>query len=411
MLTFSVRGDGASQLSEGHKWATFPSGALAWRISEEDFIKPIDWITNLKLRASYGLTGNYAIAAYATALYGTYANFKTESGEINYPGLEPDTRPTPDLKWEKNKMLDIGLDFGFLDGRIYGSVDWYDSRSFDLLYLKTLPYTTGFNRAWDNVGDTRNRGLEISLSGIAVKKKDLELGATLTYYRNKEELVRLQDPEMKEDINNGLFVGYPVNGVFYDYKQVGIWQQEEAGLAALYGQKPGEVKVADLDGNGKIDGNDRMILGTNRPDWVGGLQINGRWKDLDFSVDCYGEFGALARDTYSTDFWSSEMGRWNTVKVDYWTPENPTNCNPRPVAGQSVKYLSAVGYHKNNYVNIRNITVGYTLPKTLFNDKSVVKKLRVYATANDPVHYSKFINSGGISWWEAFYIFGVNLQF
>ena len=413
MVTFSMRGDGASQLSPGHKWATFPSGAIAWRISEEDFIKPIDWITNLKLRASYGLTGNYSIAAYATtgSLYGTYANFKTESGEINYPGLEPDTRPTPNLKWEKNKMLDIGLDFGFLDGRIYGSVDWYDSKSYDLLYLKTLPYTTGFNRAWDNVGDTRNRGLEVSVTGVAIKKKDFELGVTLTYYRNKEELVRLQDPKMKEDINNGLFVGYPVSGVFYDYKQVGIWQQDEASLAALYGQKPGEVKVADLDGNGKIDGNDRTIIGTNRPDWVGGLQVNGQWKDLDFSVDCYGEFGAYARDSYSTDFWASEMGRWNTVKLDYWTPENPSNVHPRPVAGQSIKYLGATGYHKNNYVNFRNITIGYTLPKAWMNNNKVVKKARIYATANDPFRYSKFQNSGGISWWESFYIFGVNLQF
>lgn len=173
IFTASFREDGASQLSQGHKWATFPSGAIAWRASEEEFIKSLGWITNLKLRASYGLTGNYAIAAYATTgnLYGTYANFKTESGEIHYPGLEPDTRPTPNLEWEKNKMLDIGLDFGFLDGLIYGSVDWYDSKSYDLLYLKTLPYTTGFNRAWDNVGDTRNRGIEASLSGTIIKKK------------------------------------------------------------------------------------------------------------------------------------------------------------------------------------------------------------------------------------------------
>lgn len=413
MFTFSMRGDGASQLSPGHKWATFPSGAVAWRISEEEFIKPISWITNLKLRASYGLTGNYSIAAYATtgSLYGAYANFKTESGEIHYPGLEPDTRPTPDLKWEKNKMLDIGLDFGFLDGRIYGAIDWYDSKSYDLLYLKTLPYTTGFNRAWDNVGDTRNRGLEVSLTGVAIKKKDFELGVTLSYYRNKEELVRLQDPKMKEDINNGLFVGYPVSGVFYDYKQIGIWQSDEAKLAALYGQKPGEVKVADLDGNGKIDGNDRMIVGTNRPDWVGGLQVNGQWKDLDFSVDCYGEFGAWVKDDYSTGFWASEMGRWNTVKIDYWTPENPSNRHPRPVSGQSIKYLGATGYYQNNYVSFRNVTVGYTLPAVWMKKNQVVKKARFYATANDPFRYSKYSNKGGITWWESFYVFGVNLQF
>ncbi|WP_300904616.1 SusC/RagA family TonB-linked outer membrane protein [uncultured Alistipes sp.] len=409
IVTASFREDGASQLSKGHKWAFFPSVAAAWRISEEAFLKDVEWLTNLKLRATYGMTGNYSIAPYATAgtLYGTYANFN--GGELHRPGLEPSTRPTPDLKWERNKMLDIGLDFGFLRGRIHGTVEYYDSKSYDLLYLKVLPYTSGFNRAWSNVGDTRNRGWEVSLQTVPVETKDFHLGVNLSYYRNKEELVRLQDPTMKEDINNGLFVGYPVNGVHYNYKQLGIWQQDEAELAALYGQKPGEVKVADLDGNGKIDGNDRMILGTTRPDWVGGLQINGNWKNLDFSVDVYGEFGALAYDSRSTSGWASELGRWNTYKIDYWTPENPSNRHPRPTEGQSIRYLDATGYYKNSYVNIRNITVGYTLPRKWMG--RVVKKTRFYVTMNMPWRYSRFQSDGGITWWESFYIFGANVQF
>lgn len=411
MFNLSVRGDGASQLSPGHKWALFPSGAVAWRISEEEFVKSISWITNLKLRASYGLTGNYAISAYATAgsLYGVYTTFKKDSEEVYYPGLEPATRPTPDLEWEKNKMLDIGLDFAFLDSRVYGTFDWYDSKTYDLLYLKKLPYTSGFNKAWDNVGNTRNRGYEVTLSGVAVQRSDFKLNVTLSYYRNKEELVSLQDPNLKEDVNNGFFVGYPVSGVHYDYKQVGIWQQNETDVAALYGQKPGEVKVADLDGNGKIDGNDRTILGTNRPDWVGGLQISGEWKNLDFSIDCYGEFGAMAFDNWSTDKWAHEMGRWNTTKINYWTPENPSNRHPRPVAGQSLKYLNATGYYNNDAISIRNITVGYTLPKTWLN--STIQKCRLYVTANNPYRYSQFQNEGGLSWWESFYMFGVNVQF
>lgn len=410
MASFSVRADGASQLSSGHKWAVFPSGALAWRISQEKFMKQYSWLTNLKLRASYGLTGNYAIAAYATAgsLYGVYANFKNDSGEVHYPGLEPTTRPTPNLEWEKNKMLDIGVDFGFWDGRIYGTFDWYDSKSFNLLYLKTLPYTSGFNQAWDNVGDTRNRGYELTVSGVPIRKKDFNLNVTFSFYKNKEELVSLQDPNMKEDINNGLFVGYPVNGVFYDYKQVGIWQTNEADVAALYGQKPGEVKVADLNGNGKVDADDRTILGTNRPDWVGGLQIGGQWKNLDFSVDLYGEFGAMAFDNWSTDKWAYEMGRWNTTKIDYWTPENPVNRHPRPVAGQSIKNLNATGYYDNDNIAIRNVTVGYTLPKQWLHKN--IKKIRVYVTANNPYRYSQLQHNGGISWWESFYLFGVNIQ-
>lgn len=409
IVTASFREDGASQLSPGHKWAFFPSGAIAWRISEEPFLKDVEWISNLKLRASYGMTGNYSIAAYATAgtLHGKYANFN--GGELHRPGLEPETRPTPDLEWERNKMLDIGLDFGFLKGRIHGTIDYYDSKSYDLLYLKVLPYTSGFNRAWTNIGDTRNRGWEVSLSTVPVETKDFHLGVNLSYYRNKEELIRLQDPKMKEDINNGLFVGYPFNGVHYNYKQVGIWQENEADLAAIYGQKPGEVKVADLDGNGKIDGNDRTILGTTRPDWVGGLQINAEWKNIDFSVDVYGEFGSLAHDGRSTSEWANQLGRWNTYKIDYWTPEKPSDRHPRPVEGQSIKYLDATGYYKNSYVNIRNITLGYTLPRAWMG--RVVKKTRFYVTMNTPWRYSQFQNTGGISWWESFYIFGANVQF
>lgn len=411
IVTASFREDGASQLSAGNKWAFFPSGAVAWRISEESFVEDnADWISDLKLRASYGMTGNYSIAAYATlgTLFGSYANFG-HGGETHLPGLEPETRPTPDLGWERNKMLDIGLDFGFFDGRLSGTFEWYDSRSYDLLYVKVLPYTTGFNRAWTNIGDTRNRGWELSLSGVPVSTKDFSLNLSASLYHNKEELLRLQDPDMKQDLNNNLFVGYPVNGVHYNYKQVGVWQEDEADLAAIYGQKPGEVKVADLDGNGVIDGDDRTILGTTRPDFVASLSVSGQWKNLDFSVDFYGEFGALAYDSRSTSGWATELGRWNTYKIDYWTPENPSNRHPRPVEGQSIRYLDATGYYDNDYVNIRNITVGYTLPEKWMG--KVVKKTRFYITMNDPWGYSQFRDQGAISWWESYYMFGVNLQF
>lgn len=151
-------------------------------------------------------------------------------------------------------MLDIGLDFGFLKGRIPRHDRLLRFEELRLLSSQGAALYFGLQPGVTNIGDTRNRGWEVSLSTVPVETKDFHLGVNLSYYRNKEELIRLQDPKMKEDINNGLFVGYPVNGVHYNYKQVGIWQENEADLAAIYGQKPGEVKVADLDGNGKIDG-------------------------------------------------------------------------------------------------------------------------------------------------------------
>ena len=411
IATVSVREDGASQLSTGNKWATFPSAAVAWRIVDEGFIRNnAPWISDLKLRASYGMTGNYSIKAYSTlgSLYSTYVNFG-HGGTTHKPGLEPSTRPTPDLGWEKNKMLDIGLDFGFLDNRIYGTLEYYDSKSFDLLYLTKLPYTTGYNKAWANVGDTRNRGFEFTLSTVPVQTRDAFLNVSLSLFRNVEELVRLQDPDLKVDLGNSLFVGYPVTGVYYDYKQVGIWQEDEADLAALYGQEPGEVKVADLDGNGVIDGNDKTILGVYRPDLVASLSLNGNWKNIDFSIDLYGEFGGMAYDSYQTGKWSTGLGKHNTYNVDYWTPENPSNRHPRPVEGQTIKYMSSTGYYDNSYINIRNITVGYTFPEKWMGN--VLKSARVYFTTNNPWGWSQFRQQGGMRSWEAFYFLGLNLKF
>lgn len=410
MATVTFREDGASQLSKGNRWYFFPSFALAWRVSEEKFIKEIPFITNLKLRANYGITGNHSIDPYATlgTLYATYLTMYNNNGEIHYTGMEPEIRPTPNLKWERTKMLNLGLDFGFLNGRIYGSVDYYNSKTDDLLNLKKLPYTSGFDRAWDNIGKTQNKGLEISLSTIPVETKDFRLGVNLSYYRNKEEITEIYGG-LDKDIQNSFWVGYPVNGVFYDVKQLGIWQENEANIAAIYGQKPGEVKIKDVDGNGKIDGEDRMILGTNRPDWTGVIQITANYKDFDFSMDCYGEFGALAHDSYSTSTWASQLGRWNTVKVNYWTPENPNNKHPRPVAGQEIKYIGATGYHKNDYFAIRSMTLGYTLPKHLMG--SVLKRTRFYFTINEPYRYMKFKNDGGLTYNESYYLLGVNLQF
>ena len=156
----------------------------------------------------------------------------------------------------------------------------------------------------------------------------------------------------------------------------------ETDVAVIYGQKPGEVIVVDRDGNGKIDGEDRMILGTKRPDWVGSLQITASWKNFDFAMDCYGEFGAWGHDSYSTGTWAGQLGRWNTVKLDYWTPERPNNKHPRPVTGQTIKYINSVGYHKNDYFMIRNVTLGYTLPEKIMG--KIIKKARIFGTVPPP---------------------------
>lgn len=411
LATITVREDGASQLSKENRWDCFPSIALAWRATEEKFLKNVDWLSNLKLRASYGITGNHAISPYATLgqLNNAYLTFNTGQGEVNYIGMEPGIRPTPDLKWEKTRMLNVGLDIAFLDNRIWGTFDYYKSTTSDLLNQKKLPYTSGFDTAWSNVGKTSNEGYEVALNTVPVETKDWRWTLNLTYYRNKEKLLELYDSRLDKDIYNGWWIGYPLNGVSYDFKQVGIWQENERDLAAIYNQKPGEVKVKDINGDGKIDANDKVILGTSRPKWMGSLSTTLSYKNFDLSMDCYAEIGALAHDGYSTGNWAAAAKNGsNTIKINYWTPENPSNRYPRPVAGENIQYISSIGYHKNDFLDIRNITVGYTFDKKIF--AGALDRLRVYVSVNNPYRFWSYKQDGGVTFSEKFYVFGLNFQ-
>lgn len=411
MATVSVRQDGASQLAQGNKWDAFPSLALAWRVSEEAFMKDIDFISSLKLRGSYGVTGNHAISAYATlgSVFPQFVSFMGQGGEVAYPTMEPSISPAPGLKWEKTKQYNVGIDFALLNNRISGSFDYYDSKTHDLLNQRKLPYTSGFNVAWENIGKTRNRGYELSLFTQPILTKELEWNLDYNFYRNKEQLIELYDPKLTQDIQNGWWLGYPVNGVYYDYEFAGIWQTNEADVAAIYGQKPGEVKVVDQDGDKKIDDKDRKILGTSRPDYSMSLSSTLKWKQFDFSFDIYSEFGALTRDGISTDQWGGDVGRYNVPVVDYWTPENPSNTNPRPIVGENMKYLGTIGYHSNTHISFRYITLGYTFnKKQLFNTMS---KLRLYCTVNEPFRYWEYRREGGLTHHEMVVNFGLNVNF
>lgn len=411
LATVSLRQDGASQLAKGNKWDAFPSLALAWRVSEESFMKNIDFLSSLKLRGSYGVTGNHAISAYATlgSVFPQFVSFMGQGGEVAYPTMEPEVAPAPGLRWEKTKQYNIGVDFSVLDNRISGSFDYYDSKTHDLLNQRKLPYTSGFSVAWENIGKTRNKGYELSLFTVPVRTKAVEWSLDYNFYRNKEELIELYDPNLTQDIQNGWWLGYPVNGVQYDYEFAGIWQTEEADVAAMYGQKPGEVKVIDQNGDKKIDDKDRKILGTNRPDFSMSLSSTLKWNQFDFSFDIYSEFGALTRDGISTDQWGSDIGRYNVPVVNYWTPENPSNTNPRPIVGEGMKYLGTIGYHPNNHISFRYITLGYTFnKKQLFN---TVSRLRLYCTVNEPFRYWEYKRQGGLSNREMVVNFGLNINF
>jgi TonB-linked SusC/RagA family outer membrane protein len=410
LLTATARYDGASPLSPTDRWELFPSIAGAWRIIEEPFMQRLRFLSDCKLRASYGLSGNSAISAYATqgSLTSRYVIFAGSNGDVPYAANEPNQQAVPDLKWEKTLMLNIGLDFGLFGERINGSINYYLSKTSDLLFQRKLPYTTGFNNVWDNIGKTRNEGYELTLNARAIDTRDLKWNVSLSFYRNKEQLVELYDPRLTRDIQNGWFIGHPVSGITYDYDALGIWQTKEASIAAIYGRTPGEIRIRDLNGDGKIDGNDREIVGTERPDLQSSLITNLTWKQLDIAMDIYSEIGANATDSWTGSTFGASVGRFNIPVIDYWTPTNPTNNAPQPRVGSSIAYLSAIGRHTNNYIRLRNCTLGYTLSKKVLPG---INRCRVFVAATNPWQWWSFLDEGGLSARTVIFNGGVNLSF
>lgn len=258
MLTASLRYDGSSRLAEGHKWVAFPSVALAWRISDEAFIKDnLSSISNLKLRFGYGKTGNSAVSPYETI--GKITSSRYTWGNTGVIGYAPSSLSNKALTWETTGQYNIGLDFGLFNGRISGSVEWYKQNTYDLLMPRALPEVSGFGSITENVGETENTGFEFTLETVNFQNKNFNWTTSLQFATNKEKIVKLASG-LQEDIANMWFVGHPVD-TYYDYvntKYVWGYSKEDMEEMAKFNAnghsyKPGDLRFVDLDGNYKIN--------------------------------------------------------------------------------------------------------------------------------------------------------------
>lgn len=376
----TARTDGASQLSEGNKWAFFPSISGAWRLIEEDFMADSETFTNLKLRASYGVAGNAAVDPYSTqSLLNRIPFGFNEEPAIGYAFAS--TIGNADLGWEISKTYNLGIDFGLLRNRISGSIDVYDTRTDDLLLDRLLPATSGVRRITENVGATRNRGVEVSLNTTPVQRGIVEWKVGVNWFTNKEEILELATGS--DDVGNGWFIGEPTQA-FYDYEKDGIWQTGQEAEAAEYGQEPGEIRVVDQNNDGQIDSNnDRVILGSTRPDWSGNLTSDLTVGNFDLNVQLFTRMGQMMNYEFYDIYDPSGLG--NSHNHDYWTPENPTNAYPRPNAGRqqgSTQYYNSVLYEDASFLKLRNVTLGYSLPKSVLESLGI-SRLRVYATGRN----------------------------
>lgn len=387
LLTASMRWDGASQLAEGHKWASFPSVALAWRVNQERFLKDVDWLSNLKLRLGWGITGNAAIAAYATkgAIQGAYYQWGSETPDLGYVPSDPSARnpnrmANSALSWEKTTQVNLGIDFGFVGSRINGSLDIYKTTTNDLLLPMTIPSLTGYTSTYANVGKTTGWGIDLQVNAIPVKTRDFEWSSTLTWSMDRSSIEELANGKT-EDVNMRWFVGEEI-GVYYDYVYDGIWKTSEAEQAAKYGRKPGQIRVKDLNDDDKIDGNnDRRIVGKVRPDWSGGWTNTFSYRNLELSVFLYSRWG------FTVPAGSATLdGRFMMRKLDYWiagTNEDAEYYSPGSTGEAADTYAGSMNYQDGSFVKVRNISLGYRFTPRQLKPLGL-GSCKVYVQANNP---------------------------
>jgi len=415
-LTLTGRADGSSKLAEGHKWAFFPSAAIAWRVSDEEFLSNARTLSNLKVRLSYGVVGNDAVDPYSTQA--AIAQTLYDWGGNAALGFAPGAIANRSLGWERSREINLGLDFGFFKNRVSGSVDIYNRKTEDLILSRALPQHTGFESITANVGSTSNKGVEVALGTVNILTDNFSWKTNFTFSRNRNKIVELYG-DNQDDVGNKWFIGQPIQ-VHYAEVFDGIWQLDEAEEAAVYDAEPGQVKVKDLNGDQKITDLDRTIIGSPLPKWIGGITNMFSYKGLDFSFMLYSRQGSMVYSPFHHSNFAREWnGRYNKLNVNYWTETNPSNEWPAPnnTGGREREELKA--YVDASFVRVQNITLGYTFSANILN-RLKMSGLRLYVTANNPLIFTDYAgfdpewseqNTFNMGVSSAVYLFGANISF
>ena len=392
LLTLTTRIDGSSRLAPGRKYSTFPSVALAWRaVDRSTFGNGFGPLDNVKIRGSYGRTGNTSVDPYQTEGHLTRSIYSW--GNTGAVGYRPGELPNPDLRWETTAQYDAGLDFSLFRNKLSGTIDGYLAKTTDLLMQRKLPPNTGYTQITQNIGSTKNRGLEVALSHLTLDGwHGVRWSNDATFSMARNEIVSLTYGK-RDDPGNQWFIGQPIDGgnnnVWYDYKFLGIWQTEDSVQAAVYGEKPGMVRVEDVNGDGKINTLDLQILGNTYPKWTGSYSTRVDWKIFDAEAQVITRQGFMVQNTFRTSN-STLAGRYNGIKVDYWTPTNPSNTDPRPNKNQeSPVYGDTRAYEDGSFTRIRNITLGVTVPARFVRHLGT-ETVRIYGTAQNPFTFTRF---------------------
>ena len=429
LLAASLRADGSSVLAKGHKWGYFPSVAVAWRVSDENFMESTrDWLDNLKLRASWGSTGNAGISAYQTLpMVNADNQIYYEFGSGVTTGRIPTTLGNENLTWETTTSYNFGVDFGFWGNRIYGSADFYINKTKDLLYAQSLLLSSVYSHVLSNIGKTKGHGFEIQIGGVPVRTKNFNWDTTLSVSTAKDEIVELSNG-LEKNINGrtGQIVGQPLN-IYYYYEADGCWgvgefETYKADWEASHPGKTldfpeansttGDVKIVDRNDDGKITDDDKRVYDRS-PKCILGWNNTLTYKDFSLSFLVYARLGGWMEYGLYQQF---RYDNANWADLDYWTPENQGARFPTPGLTKQNTYAASTFYEKSSYIKIKDITLSYNLPKTWIS-KIGMSNLRVYGSMKNFFTFSSVDNydperDGDISFpLTKQLVFGVNIEF
>jgi TonB-linked SusC/RagA family outer membrane protein len=406
LFNASIRRDGSSRFGRNRRYGVFPSASVAWRLTEEPFMKSIGAISDLKLRASYGLSGNNAFQN----SNGTPNNYPATGtlGRENYVfgnalsnGLAASTIANDNLTWEKSRQTDIGLELGLFQDRIFLNVDYYSRITTDLLLSVQVPTLTGFSSATRNIGKVENKGMEFALTtrnltGAFTWSTDFNL----SFNRNKVLALGPTGDAIRSGTGVGetniTVIGEPL-GSFFGYRQLGVFR-DQADLDAsprFADARPGDVKYADVNNDGRIDANDRTLIGNNQPDFIYGMTNRFGFKGFDLSVVVQGVQGGQILNL-SRRFFENLEGNANalTTVLNRWrSPQEPGDgvtprANTRTTGNNNA--VSSRWVESASYFRVRNITLGYNVPNT-FTQRVKVQNLRLYAGVQNALTLSKYL--------------------
>ncbi|CAH0252170.1 MULTISPECIES: TonB-dependent receptor [unclassified Pedobacter] len=410
LASFTIRRDGSSNFGSANKYGNFPAASAAWRLSEEEFMKSLNWVSDLKLRVGYGQTGNQRIPGYQyiNRFQSSIVNSAYALGGGNglTTGVRQNAYQNPDIKWEAVNSLNIGLDFTLLGGAVDGSVDWYNKKTTDMLYPVPLPASiVGMGSSpFVNIGDMSNKGVEFNVAYHYGRSADspfkFDIGANFS--KNNNKIVRLAPGILNQVYGNYrslqtsvLQEGAPL-GSFFGYKTAGIYQSttDIQNNPSYSGARVGGLRYQDINGDGIIDPKDRTIIGSPHPDFTYGINLNASYKNFDISAFLYGVKGndIFEATRYFTDFPSFD-GAKSVRLLDAWSPTNTSSLIPSAYAGASDLEFASSSYYIQNgsFLRLKNLQIGYSIPTAkAFGPNSGINKIRVYVSATNVFTITKY---------------------